>query len=448
MDARILIVDDEASIREALRDLFEDEGFLVGTAASGEEALRWLRRYGADCVLLDIWLPGIDGIETLARIRAMDPHLPVIMMSGHATIDAAVEATRKGAFDFLEKPLTTERLLVQVRNAVAQRRLQAENEALREHARTPAPVIVAESAAMREVLALLAKAAPTHAPVLFTGERGVGKSLLARHLHARSPRAAHPFVALHHADLAGEAGESVLFGNGRAGQEGALVRAHGGTLFVDGLEEIPQGLQARLARVLRTQRISLPTGGTRRVDVRAIASVHGDPARLLAKKRLNEDAYYFFAVMEVRVPPLRERREDIPALAAHLAARHARELGLAPVRFTEDALARLAHHVWPGNVRELANFIERCTILAPGQELDADELPALGAGTGEDVVEMHARFHEARAAFERTYLLRHLTRCEWNISKTARAIGMERSQLHRKMQQLGITPPGRTRRGA
>ncbi len=449
MSARVLVVDDEASIRESLKDLLEDEGFLVGLAASGEEAVAWLQRYRADCVLLDIWLPGIDGVETLARIRTMDPDLPVIVMSGHATIDAAVETTRKGAFDFLEKPLATERLLVQVRNAVAQRRLHTENRALREHARARPPEVVAVSPAMREVLGRIEKAAAAHAPVLLIGEHGTGKSLLARHLHARSPRAGHPFACLHHADLADDRAEARLFGAGADGREpGALALAHRGTLFLDGLDHVPVPLQARLAHALRTRRVRAADGSSREVDVRAVASVSEDPAALLRAGRLDEETYYFFAVVEVRVPPLRERAEDIPALVAHFAALHARELGRAPVRFADDAMARLAAHAWPGNVRELANYVEQCAILFDGGEtITADTMPPLGT-TGGEVVEMHATFREARERFERAYLLRHLERCGWNISRTARAIGMERSQLHRKLQQLGITPPGRAREGA
>ncbi len=446
MSARVLVVDDEASIRESLKDLLEDEGFLVGLAASGEEALAWLARYRADCVLLDIWLPGIDGLEVLARIRAKDPDLPVIVMSGHATIDAAVEATRKGAFDFLEKPLASERLLVQVRNAVAQRALSHENRALKRQARAVAPHVVAVSRAMREVLALLDKAASTHAPVLLVGERGTGKSLLARYLHARSARAEHPFVCVHHAELAGEDADARLFGLGER-EEGLLPLAHRGSLFVDGLEHLDPALQARLARALRTRRVQPLGGRTREVDARAIASVNEDPAALLRAGRLDEETYYFFAVLEVRVPPLRARREDIPELVAYFAELHARELDRKPVRFSEEAIARLCAHAWPGNVRELSNYVERCTILMPGETITDKTMPALGAASGE-VVDLHGSFREARAAFERAYLLRHLERCGWNIAKTARAIGMERSQLHRKLQQLGITPPSRNQEPA
>jgi len=448
MSACILIVDDEAAIRDALRDLFEDEGYLVGSAASGEEALAWLARRQADCVLLDIWLPGIDGIETLARIRELDPHLPVIVMSGHATIDAAVEATRKGAFDFLEKPLATERLLVQVRNALRQRQLALENLSLREDASDVD--LVGQSPAIEELRAWIDKAAATPAPVLIVGEHGVGKQLVARVLHARSARADGPFVVVQAAGLSEEEAERALFGWARGAfvgadqaQRGFLERAHRGTLFIDGLHELPASAQVRLVEALKARRVR-PIGAmqTFAADVRAIASVPEDAEALVRKGLLRPEARYFFGVLTLHVPPLRKRREDVPLLVQRLAKDVATELGLEMVRFAPDAIAAMREHDWPGNVRELRNYIERCTILAPGKTLAKADLPPMDGSEATIAKDwLQADFRTAKEAFERAYLLHHLEQNGWNISRTARATGIERSQLHRKLTKLGILVP-------
>ncbi len=462
MNGRIMIVDDEQAIRESLRGLFEDEGYRVVEAASGEEALARLRKQGVDCVLLDIWMPGIDGLETLDRIRRMDESLPVIMMSGHGTIDTAVRATRQGAFDFLEKPLSSDRLLILVRNAVSRRRLERENIELRQAGREEASrqELIGESRAIREVRALIRRVAQSDAPALILGEHGTGKAVAARMLHAASRRADGPFVEVNTAGVPDGRMESELFGHEKGAFPGALhaqrgkfEMAHGGTLFLDEITELDPGAQAKVLAAMQSRairRIGLPD--PIEADVRVVAASCRDLERALAEERLREDFFYRLNVVSIRMPPLRERGEDLPLLVETLAREQAARLGGEPVRFTPDAMARLGGYAWPGNVRELRNYIERCHILMPGEELNADTMPppdqgahpAAPAGRGGfRLPEGDYGFHEAREAFERAFLLERLERHEWNISRTAGDIGMERSQLYRKMKALGLAPPKR-----
>lgn len=463
MNGRILIVDDEQAIRDSLRGLFEDEDYQVVCAASGEEALARLRKQGVDCVLLDIWMPGIDGLETLDRIRRMDAHLPVIMMSGHGTIDTAVRATRQGAFDFLEKPLSSERLLILVRNAISRYRLEMENLELRraggeESSRCE---LIGKSPAIESVRALIRKVAQSDAPVLILGEHGTGKAVAARMLHAASRRAEGPFIEVNTAGVPEGRMDSELFGHEKGAFPGALhaqrgrfEMAHRGTIFLDEVAELDPGAQAKVLAAMqhrRIHRIGLPE--PIEADVRVIAASSRDLERALAEERLREDFFYRLNVVSIRMPPLRERTEDLPLLVETLAREQAGRMGGGAVRFAPDAMARLAAYAWPGNVRELRNYIERCHILMPGCELDAATMPPPDQGAHPAAVDgardafrlpegAHS-FHEAREAFERGFLLDQLERHDWNISRTAADIGIERSQLHRKIKALGLTPPKR-----
>ena len=448
MSGRIMIVDDEEAIRESLRGLFEDEDYQIDCAASGEEAVVRFRKQAPDCVLLDIWMPGIDGLETLSRLKSLDADVPVIMMSGHATIDTAVRATRQGAFDFVEKPLSSDRLLILVRNALEKRQLARENVALRrQSAASDAPrELIGASAAMEEVRGLIDKVAATDAPVLILGEHGTGKGLVARMVHARSARADAPFVTVNTAGIPESRMDSELFGHEKGAFAGALHRecgrfekANGGSLFFDEITELAPAAQARVLRVLNDQGVQrLGSAEMTPVDVRLIAASSRDPEQALRDGSLREDMYYRLNVVAIHMPSLRERPEDIPDLTRALAAELAAELGGAPVEFSDDATSLLQAARWSGNVRELRNYIERCHILHPGREISVSDMPPIDQGGMQTGQDLGVSFHHARDAFERSYLLYHLNRNDWNISRTAEEIGMERSQLHRKIKSFGL----------
>jgi len=455
MKGHILIVDDEQAIRDALQGLFEDEGYRVDCAASGEEAVARLRKQSVDCVLLDIWMPGIDGLETLARLRNLDGELPVVMMSGHATIDTAVKATRQGAFDFVEKPLSSERLLILVRNAVEKRRLARENQELKQDS-TPRSrrELIGESAAIVEVRELIEQVAATDAPVLILGEHGTGKAVAAAMLHGRSRRAEAPFVAVNTAGVPDARMDSELFGHEKGAFPGALhaqrgrfEAAHGGTLYFEELTDLSLTAQAKVLRVLDERAIQRLGNPARiPVDVRVIAASSRQPEASLRDGLLREDFYYRLNVVTIRLPALRERVEDIPLLAEALAREQAEALGGEPVRFSPEAMARMQTYRWPGNVRELRNYVERCHILRSGGEVSVEDMPPLDAGGGSGAdVPLSDSFHVAREAFERSYLLYHLNRNDWNVSRTAEEIGMERSQLHRKIKHYGLSAARRGR---
>lgn len=456
MSHRIMIVDDEAPIRESLQGLFEDEGFLVYLAASGEEAVAKLRKQSVDCVLLDIWMPGIDGLETLSRLRQLDESLPVIMMSGHATIDTAVRATRQGAFDFVEKPISFDHMLILVRNALERRRLELENRNLRAGQQAgKARTLVGESAVMREVRALIERVAASDAPVLILGEHGCGKTVAAMMLHQMSRRKDGPFVELNSASVPEGRMDSELFGHEKGAFPGALhtrrgcfERAHQGSLFIDEVADLALPVQAKVVRILQERRVyRLGSVTPFDADVRLLAASSKDLEREMRAGKVREDFYYRLNVVEIRMPPLREHSEDIPLLVEALAGEQAGDLGGEPVRFSDDAMMRLCEYHWPGNVRELRNYIERCQILMPGRVVDVGDMPPLdhqAAPAGGHVsMAMDEGFHAARERFERSYLLHHLQAHDWNVSRTAAAIGMERSQLHRKMKHFGLSAPAR-----
>jgi len=465
MTARIMIVDDEQAIRDSLQGLFEDEDYLVVSAASGEEAIARLRKQPVDCVLLDIWMPGIDGLETLSRIRQVDANLPVIMMSGHATIDTAVRATRQGAFDFVEKPLSFDRLMILARNAVQKRRLSQENSDLKrqEKSHQSRKELIGQSKAITEVKALINRVALSDSPVLILGEHGTGKAVAAKLLHAASRRKDGPFVEVNTASVLANRMESELFGHEKGAFTGALhpqrgrfESAHQGTLFFDEVTELSLSAQAKILRVLQEKivhRLGNPAALPSNVRLIAASAFELDPA--LKDGRLREDFYYRLNVVSIRMPTLRERCEDLPLIVETLANEQARELGGEPIHFSEQALNHLKTYHWPGNVRELRNYIERCHILMPGEELNELNMlppdqsstqaprasissPALQHQSAADEADS---FHEAREAFERSFLLQHLDKHEWNISRTAADIGMERSQLHRKIKSFGLVPP-------
>ncbi|GAV20768.1 two-component system, NtrC family, nitrogen regulation response regulator NtrX [Mariprofundus micogutta] len=466
MTARIMIVDDEQPICDSLQGLFEDENYLVVCAPSGEEAIARLRKQPVDCVLLDIWMPGIDGLETLSRIQQMDVNLPVIMMSGHATIDTAVRATRQGAFDFVEKPLSFDRLLILVRNAVQKRHLEQENKDLKrqEQSHQSRKELIGNSKAIVEVKALINRVALSDSPVLILGEHGTGKAVAAKMLHAASKRKSAPFIEVNTASVAANRMDSELFGHEKGAFTGALhaqrgrfEAAHQGTLFFDEVTELSLSSQAKILRVLQ-EKVVQRLGNPARLpsNVRLIAASSQELDEALKNGQLREDFYYRLNVVSIRMPSLRERSEDLPLIVETLATEQARELGGEAVRFSDQALDRLKAYAWPGNVRELRNYIERCHILMPGEEMtEINMLPpdqtttqnmqASGSQTGAQLQNMASvdadSFHDAREIFERTYLLQHLDKHEWNISRTAADIGMERSQLHRKIKAFGLLPP-------
>ncbi len=472
MTARIMIVDDEEPIRDSLQGLFEDEEYLVVCAASGEEAIARLRKQPVDCVLLDIWMPGIDGLETLARIHQMDESLPVIMMSGHATIDTAVRATRQGAFDFVEKPLSFDRLMILARNAVQKRRMEQENRDLKRQdvVHQSRQELIGDSAAIREVRALIKRIAMSDAPVLVLGEHGTGKAVAARMLHAASKRKAAPFVEVNTASVLAGRMDSELFGHEKGAfsgalhaQRGSFEAAHHGSLFFDEVTELSLAAQAKVLRVLQErviQRLGNPTSLPS--NVRLIAASTGDLEQALRDGRLREDFYYRLNVVSIRMPSLKERLDDLSLLLETLADEQANILGGDAVRFDAAVVEALKSYAWPGNVRELRNYIERCHILMPGEKMTLSTMlppdqsttqqtsTQLGsilasaphqAGALSQSIESEQlveSFHDARESFERIYLMQHLDKHDWNISRTSADIGMERSQLHRKIKAFGL----------
>jgi two-component system nitrogen regulation response regulator NtrX len=453
MNARIMIVDDEKPIRESLQGLLEDEGYAVVCAASGEEAVARFRKQPADCIILDIWMPGIDGLEAMNRLRQIDADVPVIVMSGHATIDTAVRATRQGAYDFLEKPLSSERLLILLRNAVEKRRLELENVDLKQNMQMQSRQdLIGTGPAIQQVRELLKRVAPTDAPVLLLGEHGTGKRVAARLLHGWSRRADAAFVEVNTASIPESRMESELFGHEKGAFTGALhtqrgrfEMAHHGSLYFDEVCELGLGTQAKVLRVLQERMIQrLGNPAPMAADVRLIAASSRDLDRELRDERLREDFYYRLNVVTVRMPALRERIEDLPDIIDVLAAEQARLLGGVPVRFSQEVIATMQAYPWSGNLRELRNYIERCHILMPGDEITPENMLALdpfrqpSQPGGARRVDFSGSFHHARDHFERSFLLHHLEKNDWNISRTAADIGMERSQLHRKIRAFDL----------
>jgi two-component system nitrogen regulation response regulator NtrX len=448
---RILVVDDEPGIRQALGQLLEYEGYEVRSAAGGPQGLAEYDAFRPHLVFLDVKMAGLDGLEVLRRLRERDPDATVVMISGHATIQTAVEATQLGAYDILEKPLDTDRVLVLLRNALAQRALSEENARLRETIEARYE-IVGRSYAVRALLERIDRVAASPARVLITGENGTGKELVARAIHRGSPRARKPFVEVNCAAIPSELIESELFGHVKGSFTGAVAdragkfeQADHGTLFLDEIGDMAPAAQAKVLRVLQDGVVTR-IGGSKpvQVDVRVLAATNKDLEAEIAAGRFREDLYYRLNVVPIAVPALRERRDDIPLLAVHFLQQFAARDGLPARGITDEALARLAGLDWPGNVRELRNTMERLVILAAGPTIgpaDVDRLvgrrPAEPAGLGA-LVEC-TTFEEFKVAAERAFLLAKLRTFDWNVSETARALDMPRSNLYKKIERYGLT---------
>ncbi|MES2291020.1 MAG: sigma-54 dependent transcriptional regulator [Pseudomonadota bacterium] len=445
----ILIVDDERDIRELVAGVLEDEGYTTRVAADSDAALAALAERRPSLVLLDVWLQGsrLDGLELLDVIKERDPSLPVLIISGHGNLDTAVHAIRRGAADFIEKPFEAERLVLLVARATETDRLRRENEALKERGGADEE-LNGTSNAINSVRATLKRVAPTGSRVLITGPAGVGKEIAARMLHNWSPRIGAPFVVVSAARMDPERVEEELFGSeeGDEIRPGLLERAHGGTLFLDEIADMPLPTQGKILRVLTDQSFTR-IGGQRtvRVDVRVLSASGKPLAEEIEQGRFREDLFYRLNVVPVHLPPLAERREDIPMLVEHFVARFAAERRVRTPEIASDAMAALQAFDWPGNVRQLRNVVERTIILAPGERIgriEVDLLPSevtqADAGGGPATIAMGAPLRQAREAFEREYLRVQIRRFSGNISRTASFIGMERSALHRKLKILGI----------
>jgi two-component system nitrogen regulation response regulator NtrX len=455
MSRRILIVDDEAAIRKSLSGVLEDEGYEAVTAESGEEGLERAEAADPDLVLLDVWLPGMDGIETLRVLKERFPALPVLIMSGHGTIETAVRATKLGAYDFIEKPLNLDKVLLSIEHALNATRLAEENLFLRAQAKRGREMI-GESGLMRALREQIRLIAPTRATVLITGENGTGKELVAQAIHAASPRAASAFVETNCAAIPETLIESELFGHEKGAFTGAANRrrgkfdlADGGTLFLDEIGDMSLPTQAKILRVLQEMRYER-VGGSRtyEVDVRVIAATNKDLEEEIKAGRFREDLYFRLNVIPVVLPPLRERKEDIPLLANHFIEVKASEYGKGPMPVRPEAMALLAAYDWPGNVRELKNIAERMVIMNPGGPLEVRHVPpviraAVGAVEPQEEAAAigDAPFREARRDFERRYILGQLEKSGWNVSLTASRIGFDRSGLYKKMKELEIEVP-------
>lgn len=454
----ILVIDDEEAIRRVLQSTLEDEGYLVKTVSSGEAGLKWLETHQASVVLLDIWMPGQEGLSVLQALKHKHPDPAVVMMSGHGTIETAVKATKLGAFDFLEKPLSLEKLLVVLKNALTTRRLTLENQALRHQLLGHALPVIGRSSAFQKLQDLISKVAPTRSSVLILGENGTGKEWVAHRLHQLSPRVEKPWIALNCAAIPDDLIESELFGHERGAFTGAsqLRRgrfdlASGGTLFLDEIGDMSLKTQAKLLRVLQEQRFERVGGSeTIRVDVRILAATNKDLTQEMTLGRFREDLYYRLNVVSLRVPPLRERREDVAALAHFFLAECAKANGLPNRNLTQEASHWLEEQAWPGNIRELKNKMERIFILThpPGSsipitvsELQEASLMPLSPSSGkkEPLQEHTPLLRNARQDFERDLILKTLEKSRWNISQAAQKLGIERTHLHRKIKALGLS---------
>jgi two-component system, NtrC family, nitrogen regulation response regulator NtrX len=453
----ILIVDDEPGVRSALSGVLRDEGYEVESVDSGEACLERLAVQVYDVVVLDIWLPGMDGLATLARMRERQNDAQVVIISGHGNVESAVRAIKMGAFDFVEKPLSLEKTVLVVRNALRQRRLEAENVALR--AKVDAQhLMIGESYGMAKLREQVGMAAPTNGRVLIFGENGTGKELVARNIHSLSRRRSAPFVEVNCAAIPEELIESELFGHVRGAFTGAVADrrgkfelAHGGTIFLDEIGDMSVKTQAKVLRVLQEQTMEPVGGSTRiRVDARVLAATNKDLPTEIRAGRFREDLYFRLNVVPIFVPPLRERVEDVALLADHFMAMLAREYGRRPKAFEADAVQALQRYAWPGNVRELRNLVERLMIMVPGDRVSSRDLLFLEQGGVPAVLPiasakpaLMAPLHDARDEFEKQYILRALAAQQGNMSRTAEVLGVERSNLYRKMRAFGIMPARR-----
>ena len=446
---KILIVDDEAGIRESLSSILRDERYSVEAVESAELALERLGTGSVEVVLLDVWLPGMDGMEALSRIQSLPQPPSVIIISGHGTIETAVRATKLGAFDFIEKPLSLERIIVLVRNAIQQRRLQEENQLL--HTELGHRYrIVGDSVPTKALRQQIAVTAPTNGRVLIYGESGTGKELVARSLHAASLRNKAFFVEVNCAAIPEELIESELFGHVKGSFTGAsedkigkFAKADGGTLFLDEVGDMSLRTQSKVLRVLEEQRFErVGSNQTLHVDVRVIAATNKNLEQEIARGAFRQDLFYRLNVIPFFVPPLRDRKEDIPVLARYFLAEFSSEYGKKTRELTDGAMEILLRYPWPGNVRELRNLVERLVIVCPQARIEPHHLPPeLFRGVAESPQQPYSTLHEARSAYEREFILRKLQEHRWNMTQTASALGLERSHLYRKMKSLGIAAP-------
>jgi two-component system nitrogen regulation response regulator NtrX len=447
--ARILVVDDEEGIRHVIRQVLEYEGHDVRVAGGGGEALTLHEEFAPDLTFLDVKMARMDGLEVLARIRTRDPEALVVMISGHGSIETAVDATRRGAYDFLEKPLDTDRILVTIRNALQHRGLAQEVTRLRDEVESRYE-IVGGSFAIRSVLERIEKVGPTDARVLISGENGSGKELVARALHRVSPRSDQAFVEVNCAAIPAELIESELFGHmkgaftgAHADRTGKFEQADGGTLFLDEVGDMSLSAQAKVLRALQDGVITRVGGESAiRVDVRVIAATNKTIETEIAEGRFRDDLYFRLNVVPIQVPPLRERRDDIPMLVRHFTERAVQEQKLPPRRLSADAVAQLTRLDWPGNVRELKNTVERLLILSHGTEVGSREVERLvtgrqGAGLAGDPMQAES-FAEFKDRAERAFILGKLRENDWNVSETARAIEMPRSNLYKKIEKYDL----------
>jgi two-component system, NtrC family, nitrogen regulation response regulator NtrX len=447
----ILIVDDEPAIQSALRGVLEDEGYRVTAVGSGAEAIGVVADEVPDVVFLDIWMPGLDGLETLAQLKRVRPEAAVVMISGHATIETAVKATRLGAYDFIEKPLSLDKTLVTVTRALEHVRLESENQSLREKLDERSQLI-GETSVMRALRDQIAMAAPTNGRVLIHGENGSGKELVARAVHAHSARRERAFVEVNCAAIPEELIESELFGHERGAFTGAHARrrgrfelADGGTVFLDEIGDMSFKTQAKVLRALEEQSFERVGGkDTVKVDVRVIAASNRDLQALIRDGRFREDLFYRLNVIPIEVPPLRARTDDIPLLVDHFIRTFSAENGKRVKTLSGEALAYFLAYDWPGNVRELRNMVERLVIMAPRAVIEAEDLPVPLRpkerwGDGGEARERTLR--EARDGFERAYILAELRANDWNVTRTSERLGIERSHLYRKIKAYGIAPP-------
>lgn len=442
----VLIVDDEEAIRESLSDIFGDEGYRVIEAESAEAALKSVAENKPDLVLLDVWLPGMDGIEALREIRTISPELPVLIISGHANIEMAVKATKLGAYDFLEKPLSLERVTLVCRRALERRRLQEENRELKETLKGKLK-FVGKSAVAKRLLEQVALAGHSNSRVLIQGESGTGKELIARLLHDLSPRSRMPFVEVNCAAIPQELIESELFGHEKGSFTGAFEKkqgkfemADGGTLFLDEIGDMSLQTQAKVLRAIETQEFQR-VGGSKsvKVDIRFVTATNKDLQEEVKSGAFREDLLFRLNVIPIEVPPLRERRDDIEPLIEHFLAIIAGDYRKPAKKMTPEAITALRALNWPGNVRELKNTVERLVIMTPSEVIDASNIGRV-TQSPQNLFSI-STLKDARDAFEKEYLTTKLKENDWNISKTADALDMERSNLHRKIKAYGIDSP-------
>jgi two-component system, NtrC family, nitrogen regulation response regulator NtrX len=448
MAATILIVDDESGIRESLGALLRDEGYEAEAVASGEECLERIGRRQFDLILLDVWLKKMDGLETLEQIQTRDDAPMVVMISGHGNIETAVRATKLGAFNFIEKPLSLDTVILVVRNSLEYLRLESENRRLRAELEEKHQIL-GSSVPMKALRQQIALTAPTNGRVLIYGESGTGKELVARALHASSPRESMPFVEVNCAAIPEELIESEMFGHRKGSFTGAsedkvgkFLKANGGTLFLDEVGDMSLKTQSKVLRVLEEQRVE-PLGSNTpiTVDVRVIAATNKKLEEEIARNAFREDLFYRLNVIPFYVPALRDRIEDIPIIAAHFLKAFCEEYGKKQKEFSAPALDVLMGYPWPGNVRELKNLVERLVIICPSPRIEPHHLPPeLFRGASKSPQKPYESLHEARSAYEREFVLRKLEENRWNMTKAAQVLGLERSHLYRKMRSLGIAP--------